>query len=530
VRVIRAALLAAALLAVPVPAAAQPAREVFVVTTEDISFPAALRHPVIGGVARAGGIGLLAGDRFRHPVRLDPGPVGNTQLAELESSLAASGADQAMVIVAGSVEDRPDWLALAIGPPDELLEATGSPGGLTSETTGRDGIVGGVDAVPTVLGFLAPGPGGYAAYAAESAGSPIRVEGEAPSDLYERAVEYLRVALPVGLGVLALGIGSLVVGVGVLLIGIVSPVVRTAVAVLGLLSVALLVAMIPASVLPSLEPAVVIPSLLLLGGLLLMVALVAGRGDAARSVTVVAAAGLVILVVDGILGWPTELTPLLGGGALLGVRFTGLGNSAAGIVLAGSVLWAARLSPWAGVALLAGAALFAGLPFLGVDLGGGVSLFGATGLWYGWRVRGRFDAAAVGFAVAAAVAGALLLVGFHALWPEPSHVARAVESGGLVGTFLDRLASNVRATTEIWPVWLTVLGLPAWLLVAARRWGPFREPLARWPWWRAGVIVLAIGGMIGYVVNDTFGMAAIAFVFCSAAMVYPALRERWISA
>jgi hypothetical protein len=32
------------------------------------------------------------------------------------------------------------------------------------------------------------------------------------------------------------------------------------------------------------------------------------------------------------------------------------------------------------------------------------------------------------------------------------------------------------------------------------------------------------------VVNDTFGMAAIAFVFCSAAMVYPSLRERWTSA
>jgi hypothetical protein len=523
VRVARATLLAAALVAVPVPAAAQSAREVFVVTTEDISFPAALRHPVIGGVVGAGGIGLVAGDRFVDPARLDPEQVTHVELVELESALAASGAEQVMVIVAGSVEDRPDWLALAIGPP-EVLEATGSPGGLISETTGHDGIVAAVDVTPTALDFLGE------SVPEDMPGAVIEVEGQPPVDLYERALDYRRTALPVGLAVLALGIGSLVVGVAVLLIGISWPVVRSTVAVLGLLSVALLVALIPASSLPSMEPVVVIPSLLLLGSLLLVVALVAGRGDATRSVTVIAAAGLLILVVNGVLGWPTELTPLLGGGALLGVRFTGLGNSAAGIVLAGSVLWAARLSPWAGVGLLAGAALFAGLPFLGTDLGGGVALFGATGLWYGWRVRGRFDAAAVGFAVAAVLAGALLLVGVHALWPEPSHVARAVQSGGLVGTFLDRLASNVHATTEIWPVWLTVLGLPAWLLVAARRWGPFREPLARWPSWRAGVIVLAIGGMIGYVVNDTFGMAAIAFVFCSAAMVYPSLRERWTSA
>jgi hypothetical protein len=524
VRVARASVLAAALVAIPVPVAAQSIGDVFVVKTEDISFPAALRHPVIGGVARAGGIGLLAGDRLRDPVRLDPGPIGNIQLAELASTLSSGKPDEVLVIVAGSVENEPDWLVLATGPPGEILEEPGRPGGLTSNTTGQDGIVAGVDVTPTILDFLSQ------SVPDDQLGSVVEVEGDAPVELYERAIDYRRVALPIGLAVLALGIGSLVVGVVVLLLGLSSPVVRTAVAVLGLLSVALLVALIPASVLPSLHTAVVAPALLLLGGLLLVVALVAGRGDATRTVTVVSVAGLLILVVDGILGWPTELTPLLGGGALLGVRFTGLGNAAAGIVLAGSVLWAARLSPWPGVGLLAGAALFAGFPFLGADLGGGVALFGVTGLWYGWRVRGRLDPAAVVFAVGAAVAGALLLVSVHALWPEPSHVARAVESGALVGAFLDRLESNVRATAEIWPVWLTVLGLPAWLLVAARGWGPFREPLARWPWWRAGVIVLAIGGMIGYMVNDTFGMAAIAFVFCSAAMVYPALRERWTSA
>jgi hypothetical protein len=524
VRVLRATLIAAALLTIPSPVAAQTDREVFVVMTEDLALPAALDHPVIGRVARAGGIGLLAGDRLRDPEDLDPGAVGNIQLMELASALSASRDHEVLVIVAGSVRKEPDWLALATGPPDQILEGAGPPGGLTSGTTGHDGIVAGADVTPTIVDFLGQ------ASPDDLSGSLIEVEGAAPVELYERVVDYRRIALPVGLGVLALGIGSLVIGVAVLLIGISWPVVRSTVAVLGLLSVALLVAMVPASVLPSMDPVVVIPGLLLLGVLLLVAALVAGRGDPTRAVTVVAATGLMILVIDGLLEWPSEVTPLLGGGALLGVRFTGLGNSAAGIILAGSVLWAARLSPWAGVGLLTGAALFAGLPFLGADLGGGVTLFAAAGLWYGWRSRSRLDVVALGVAAGAAVLGGLLLVAVHALWPEPSHVARAVESGGLVGTFLERLQSNVRATTEIWPVWLTVLGLPAWLLVAARGWGPFREPVARWPWWRAGVIILAIGGMIGYVVNDTYGMAAIAFVFCSAAMVYPSLRERWTSA
>jgi hypothetical protein len=523
VRVVRASLLAAMLVAVPVPVAAQSGRHVLVVRAHGVSLPAALDHPVIGRLVRSGGIGLLAGDRFVDPAPIDPERFTHVKLAEVEAALSAGRTGQVLVIVAGSVDDRPDWVALAAGEPEEILASTRSPGGLTSATTGHDGVVASVDVRPTVLAFLGE-------TREDEPGSVIRVEGEAPTDLVERAADYRRVALPVGLAVLALGIGSLVVGVIVLLVGISSLVVRTTVAILGLLSVALLVALVPTSALPSLHPAVVITALLLLGGLLLALALVAGRGDATRSVTVVAAAGLVVLVVDGLLGWPTELTPLLGGGALLGVRFTGLGNAAAGIVLAGSVLWATRLGPRVGVGLLGGAALFAGLPFLGADLGGGVTLFAVAGLWFGWRIRERFDLAAVGLAAAAGLVGGALLVGVHAVWPEPSHVARAVESGGLLTTFLDRLASNFRATTEIWPVWLTVLGLPAWLLVAARRWGPFREPLVRWPWWQAGVIVLAAGGMIGYVVNDTFGMAAIAFVFCSAAMVYPALRERWTSA
>jgi hypothetical protein len=60
--------------------------------------------------------------------------------------------------------------------------------------------------------------------------------------------------------------------------------------------------------------------------------------------------------------------------------------------------------------------------------------------------------------------------------------------------------------------------------------GPFRAPLERFDEWRLGVIALAIGGMLGYVLNDTYGMASVSFIYLALALVYPALAERWTSA
>jgi hypothetical protein len=532
VRACRALLLAAALAAVPGPAGAQTDRQVFVVMARGMSFPEALADPVTGGLARSGGIALLAGRRPRTVVGRDlvgltarrVGPINRLGLDELEQAVFGSEARAVLVVVAGfpaSGNDLP-VAVVASGSPDEILSGTGSPGGLTSDTTRIPGLVADVDVAATISERLSP------AQRDDSPGSPIRVEGRAPTDLYERAVDYRRVATPVGLVVLVAGIGSLAVGLVLLLLRP-PPVAGATVALLGLFAVASMVALIPASVLPSLEPGPLVVALAALGAAITISAVLAGRRDHALTVATVGGIGLVLLVLDGLLGWPTEVTPLLGGGAVLGVRFFGLGNSAAGIVLSGAVLAATRLRPWAGVGLIAGAALFAGLPFLGADLGGGVTLFAATGLWYGWRVRGRMDLRGWALAGAATVLGAAILVATHAVWPQPTHVTRAVEAGGLVDTFLDRLGSNLRATTEIWPVWITVVGLPVWLLVAWRRPGQFRPMLADRPGWRVGVMILATSGMIGYVANDTYGTAAVAFAFVSAAMVYPALRERWTS-
>jgi hypothetical protein len=385
------------------------------------------------------------------------------------------------------------------------------------------------DVVPTILAFLRqPVP-------EDAVGSPIRIEDEPPTELHARYLEYREVVLPVGVTALLVAVASLAVSL-VLLAGSWSLPgwLLRGVAVVGLASVAGQVALLPASILPSYEAPLVLGTVAVIAAGITGIAVWAGRGDPARAVAVVAGVGLALVVVDGLLGWPSGVTPMLGGSALDGVRFFGLGNSYAGVVLAGAVLVASRLDPWPGVALIGAAALFAGLPFLGADLGGGVTLLAASGLWFGLRVRGRLDLGSWLVTAALAVLGAILLVLAHrVLPPGATHVSRAVQSAdGLVGlleVFGRRLSLNLETTAATPVVWVALLGLPAWLAVAWLRSRPFRRPLERDPAWRHGALALAMGGMIGYVLNDTYGMASVAFLFLSAAMVYPALVARWTS-
>jgi hypothetical protein len=424
--------------------------------------------------------------------------------------------------------DRVTPLVMARGAPGELLSGDGPLRGLTSDTTLREGVVSNVDVAPTILEYLGVG------IPDEVTGSPIRPDGEAPTALHRRYLQYQDIAAPIGLAVLGLALAALVAGLVVLLLASGVPGwLRATLAVGGLAGVALQQALLPASILPSLTYPVAVPTVLAIGGVVTAAGVWLGRRRPVVAVGVVAGAGLALVAVEAALGWPALLTPLLGGSALDGVRFYGLGNSYAGIVLAGAVLVAAFLRPWAGVAFLVAAALFAGLPWIGADLGGGLTLFVVAALWWAVRVRRRFRLPEAVVAVAALGAGLALLVVTHRLFPSATHVTRAVESsGGVAGIFAvfwNRFLLNVRTTAATPAVWLTILGLPVGAAVAWRRPGPFRRPLEAEPAWRDAALVLALGGMIGYVLNDTFGTASVAFVYLSAALVYPALLARWRS-
>jgi hypothetical protein len=414
----------------------------------------------------------------------------------------------------------------ARGAPDDLLAADGATGGLTSGTTRRDGIVSSVDVAPTVLDFLdVPVP-------EEMVGSPIEVSGAAPTDLHRRYLEWRGVVSPVGQAALGLAIVAFVGGFVLAMASRRTP--RwafAALAVAGIGSLALLVTFVPASLLPSFDWPIV--TVALLGGATMLTAasLRFGPEHIAKPVALIALAGLTLVVVDVAAGWRSGLTPLLGGSALDGERFFGLGNPYAGIVLSGGVLGAALLPRGPGVALLAGAAAFAGLPFLGADVGGCITLAVGAALWFALDRWGRLDRRGWAMAAGAALAAVLLVILTHRLLPPgQTHVSRAVGQGGVFGAaeiFLERLALNVRLTSETPSAWLAVLGLPGWLLVMIRPPKRLRPVLEADERWRRAIVVLALSGMVGYVVNDTFGTASIAFLFLSAAIVYPAVATRW---
>jgi hypothetical protein len=510
---------------------------------DGLSYEQALEDPVVARVAVSGGIGLmtptLRPDDLRadlrglvdgHSILVFPTSPGRVGAAVLQALGENADANRILVLIvvpepSAAMRARSGGITpvvMAQGSPD--LVPSGNLRGLTSATTRRDGVVSNVDAVPTVAGFLG-------LLVSEGAGAPIRVAEETPTELLGRYVEYRDVVRPIGLALLAVALVALGAGL-VLLLGpwAVTPTVARSVALVGLAAISLQVALLPGSWLPGYGGSLVWTVLGVVGAMVLLAGVVAGRRSPYAAVAVVAGAGLTLVVVDAVLGWPSLLTPLLGGSALEGVRFFGLGNPYAGMVLAGSVLAAALLRPWAGVALIAAAALFAGLPWAGADLGGGVTLFAVAALWWAMRVRGRVGLSGILLVIGAAIAGALLLIALHGLAAAPSHVTRAVEEArgvaGVLGTLRDRLLLNVETTLRTPAVWPALIGVPVWLAVALTRAGPFRPALQARPAWRDGLVVLAVGGILGYLLNDTYGMASVAFIYLSLGAVYPALVSR----
>lgn len=464
-----------------------------------------------------GGVG--ARDALAADLVVGPSP----ELVRL--ALERSGAEEILVIVAGAgaspaMRERGETvnaIVLGQGAPEELLDPKGPPRGLTSGTTRRGGVVAEVDVAPTILGFLGVDvPPGMV-------GSDIRVEGEPPTGLHRRFLDLQAVVGPVGLGGLAFAFVLLAIG----LLAPFAPggprrLPRLSTGLV--LACSLLVAMLPASWLPSFAP---LPVGLTLAGASLAtsaVALARGRGDMRAAVATVAVIGLGLVVADAAMGWRSELTPMLGGGVLDGERFFGLGNAYAGVVLAGAVLGAARLPARAAPWLLVGAAAFAGLPFLGADLGGCATLSAAAGLWIGLG-RWRSGVRAWLLGLVGLVAGAALAMVAGRVFPGGgTHLSRAVD--GLLPALLDRVAANARTTSATPAAWLTLAGLGVWLALACRRPLRFLGAVERDPRWHRAIVVLSACGLLGWVVNDTYGLAGSAFAFASAAVLAPALPGR----
>ena len=172
---------------------------------------------------------------------------------DLEMSLRAMTAgtmpmEKEILVLAVSSSASPGSgvVVMGRGTPDQLLGNRGPAPGLSSETTGRRGLVSNVDLVATVLAYLGhPDP--------DAPGNPIYTDGFEPAELQDLYAEYRKVVVPVGLFVLGFALAALAVGLAILLgAWRPAPGVGRAVAVVGLFAVSLNVAMLPGSWLPRL--------------------------------------------------------------------------------------------------------------------------------------------------------------------------------------------------------------------------------------------------------------------------------------
>jgi hypothetical protein len=508
-------------------------RSALVVFVPGVSFEGLLAIPEVAALARAGGAALLANPEdvvtvdgglggVERELALDPADLGGTDVVghQLRNAVGKLDAMDLIVIVVGS-PDAPDGdevagIVLASGSPEELFPETGALGALTSDSTRRPGVVAGGDVRATLTDYLGRAP---LVSGELPAGEPIRiVEGPPPFDLYERYVAQRRMYVPIGTAAALYVTGAGLAAVAFLIRRRSVPRQWQRVTGWMALSVPMLaVGLLAAGHLPELSYASAVP----------MVAIVTVFGTMAfsplerRDLTVVpagiGAAVIAFFVAEALLDWSGMLTPLLGGAQLDGGRFFGLPNVAIGLLVGASIWIAQRTSTAAGFALTCAVALFAGLPVVGANLGGAVTLFAAAGLWLAVRERERLGLW-MGMAafVAVTVVGTAVILVSHAISPFPTHVSRFEEDvegiGGIWDTFVGRLQVGFDLIAGSPAALVPVVGIVVVLYLVL--WPPpaIRETFPRWPAWRDANLVIALAGVIAYPVNDS-GAAAVGLAF-----------------
>ncbi|MGZ4124240.1 MAG: hypothetical protein ACXVQU_01620 [Actinomycetota bacterium] len=455
------------------------------------------------------------GDRIRVQVPSTPG---------VRVLVIVVGVSPSQAMRANHDDLRP--VVVATAPADRLYWSRASIGTITSDSTRRIGIVSANDVEATVDAFLGRSTSG-------DAGHAIRIVNEAPPfDLHERYVAMRRMTIPVQTtAALYVTIAGLF-AVGVLWLG------RRAPAVLGVMASAfaisvgpLAAALLAAGHLPSLSYATVVPFVVVVTLVLVaFVLLGATREGVMHPILPLAIALLAFLLIEDLLGWTGALTPFLGGSELDGGRFFGLPNVFIGLLLGAGLYAAARLPAWAGFVVLVGAALLAGLPFAGANLGGAVTLFAAAGLWLPLRARGRLRVPELTFAALVVVIGTGVVLVAHRCSSLPTHVTTFEETrgtGGAWSTFVDRLAVGWHLIEHNPFALVPVVGMLVTLGVVLRPPATIGPSLARHPAWRDALLVLLLSSVVAYIVNDS-GPAAcgVGFGMALGGLLYVSVAER----
>jgi hypothetical protein len=545
----------ALLVATATPASARSGGQphAIIVTVDDAALDDLLADPWIRSLAAAGGAGLLSTEESRtavhdlrsaylgfegalpfevHPAGSVEPPGGALDRAAgiVTTLLSASDASDVLVLVASNRAPAPDVVGgltavvMASGDPGAMvasLGATAPPVGsvstLTSDSTGRDGVVTSADLAETVSVFAADGA------PRDTGGAVFRVvDGPPPLDLYERYLQQRRLYVPVGIAA-----GLYVTIAGLICLGL-SAFRRRLPRWSSWLGAALAIAVVPLALslllvghLDRLTYATVVPFVLGVTGVGAAGCTAAGvRRGPLIALAWAGAVTLAALAAEAALGWTAAITPLLGGSQLDGGRFFGMPNVQIGLVLGASVYVAQRLrSPRAGAAVVAVSGLVAGLPWTGSNLGAAVTLFASAGIWYGVRTGGGW-ARVLGWTIVASVAGGLLVAVVHrVLAPAETHISRFAEEAGGVSDlwerFVERLGVGARLIANNPFALVPVVGVIATLVVVLRPPARVRETFVAHPGWRDALVTILLGSAVAYVANDS-GAAALGLGFGTA--------------
>ncbi|HEV8564367.1 MAG TPA: hypothetical protein VGR41_05600 [Actinomycetota bacterium] len=510
-----------------------------------ISFEELLSIPQVRGLAGVGGVGLLSSrtplgelldgaDLAALPLRVvDLGSIEGPNRPDdlrqagesIASTLEQSLEGEQLAIVATptpssamrSVKDELTGIIVARGPAADLAAATVRPPpdsealtALTSDSTRRSGVVVSTDVLPTIERFLGGGVPDAAVIVLDPAPAPL--------ELHERYLANRRMSVPVQTGA---GIYLAVAGlfaVGALWSGKTGRLRRwaawAAFSTIPLTTALLLVGHVSPIAYVTVVPILIAATFL---GTIAFVRLERDRGPVA-TLGMAGATVLALFLLESALGWSAALTPFLGGSELDGGRFFGLPNAFIGLVMGASVYVAATLArPLPGALAVGAAALFAGLPWTGSDLGGAIAIFAAAGLWFGIRMSGRLSLQAAAWSVAAAGFGTAVVLAAHRfLASTPTHITRFVEgeSGGIVATAARRLEIGFDLIARNPFALIPVLGVPICLLVVLRPPEVLRAAFARRPVWRDAVLTILVGSAVAYLANDS-GAAALGLGFAT---------------
>ncbi len=257
-------------------------------------------------------------------------------------------------------------------------------------------------------------------------------------------------------------------------------------------------------------------------------------------VLAVSAALWSIVSLDLFLGGSLQVSSYLGHTPSVAARFVGLGNAGFGAYGAAAVVMVAvlvarsprRSGAWvlaAGVAAIT--VLTDGLPWLGSDVGGILSLVPVLGLAL-WSLRGRkVTIVSAGVAAAGATAALAAVVAIEALRPAESrtHIGRfflGSDSSGVLDTLERKWVVNVdllQGSTWAWLIWFGLAFV--FVVVITHRLGRDLAPPFS-PEWIGAVGLFALG-VLGWVTNDSGPLvAALVLSMLAAYLALLALDDR----